>query len=95
MPTKTYLIPKSNLRVFEQGFQRMNELASIFAAEPSEMNGVRATYSIPRNLEGDDILIYIMLAFGNKRMSDQKNFDHQKYIDLRNKKARIVEIPNQ
>jgi len=58
-------------------------------------NGVRATYSIPRNLEGDDILIYIMLAFGNKRMGDQKNFDHQKYIDLRNQKARIVEIQNQ
>jgi hypothetical protein len=58
-------------------------------------NGVRATYSIPKNLEGDDILIYIMLAFGNKRMSDQKNFDHQKYIDLRNKKARVVEMPNQ
>ena len=58
-------------------------------------NGVRATYSIPKNLEGDDILIYIMLAFGNKRMSDQKNFEHQKYIDLRNKKARIVKIPNQ
>ena len=58
-------------------------------------NGVRATYSIPRNLEGDDILIYIMLAFGNKRMSEQKNFDHRKYIDLRNKKARIVETANQ
>ena len=58
-------------------------------------NGVRATYSIPKNLEGDDILIYIMLAFGNKRMSEQKNFDHQKYIDLRNKKARVIEIPNQ
>ena len=58
-------------------------------------NGVRATYSIPKNLEGDDILIYIMLAFGNKRMSEQKNFDHQKYIDLRNKKACIIEIPNQ
>ena len=58
-------------------------------------NGVRATYSIPRNLEGDDILIYIMLAFGNKCMSDQKNFDHRKYIDLRNKKARIVETANQ
>jgi hypothetical protein len=58
-------------------------------------NGVRATYSIPRNLEGDDILIYIMLAFGNKRMSDQKNFDHSKYIDLRNNKARVVEMPNQ
>ena len=58
-------------------------------------NGVRATYSIPKNLEGDDILIYIMLAFGNKRMSDQKNFDHRKYIDLRNKKARIVETVNQ
>lgn len=58
-------------------------------------NGVRATYSIPKSLEGDDILIYIMLAFGNKRMSDQKNFDHSKYIDLRNKNARIVEIPNQ
>jgi len=58
-------------------------------------NGVRATYSIPKNLEGDDILIYIMLAFGNKRMSEQKNFDHQKYIDLRNKNARVVEIPNQ
>ncbi len=58
-------------------------------------NGVRATYSIPRNLESDDILIYIMLAFGNKRMSDQKNFDHQKYIDLRNKKVRIVETANQ
>ena len=41
MPTKTYLIPKSNLKVFEQGFQRMNELASIFAAEPSEMRVVR------------------------------------------------------
>lgn len=41
MPTKTYIIPKSNLRVFEQGFQRMNELASIFAAEPSEMRVVR------------------------------------------------------
>ena len=35
-------------------------------------NGMRATYSIPKSLEGDDILIYIMLAFGNKRMSDQK-----------------------
>lgn len=58
-------------------------------------NGVRATYSIPKSLEGDDILIYIMLAFGNKRMSDQKNFDHSKYIDLRNKNARVVEIPNQ
>lgn len=58
-------------------------------------NGVRATYSIPKNLEDDDILIYIMLAFGNKRMSDQKNFDHSKYIDLRNKNARVVEIPNQ
>ena len=41
MPTKTYLIPKNNLKVFEQGFQRMNELASIFAAEPSEMRIVR------------------------------------------------------
>jgi len=58
-------------------------------------NGVRATYTIPKNLEGDDILIYIMLAFGNKCMSDLKNFDHQKYIDLRNKKARIVETTNQ
>jgi hypothetical protein len=58
-------------------------------------NGVRATYSIPKNLEGDDILIYIMLAFGNKRMSEQKNFDHQKYIDLRNKNARVVEMINQ
>ena len=58
-------------------------------------NGVRATYSIPKSLEGDDILFYIMLAFGNKRMSDQKNFDHSKYIDLRNKNARVVEIPNQ
>ena len=58
-------------------------------------NGVRATYSIPKSLEGDDILIYIMLAFGNKRMSDQKNFDHNKYIDLRNNNARVVEIPNQ
>ena len=58
-------------------------------------NGVRATYSIPKSLEGDDILIYIMLTFGNKRMSDQKNFDHSKYIDLRNKNARVVEIPNQ
>jgi hypothetical protein len=58
-------------------------------------NGVRATYSIPKSLEGDDILIYIMLAFGNKHMSDQKNFDHSKYIDLRNKNARVVEIPNQ
>lgn len=56
-------------------------------------NGVRAIYSIPKSLEGDDILIYIMLAFGNKRMSDQKNFDHSKYIDLRNKNARVVEIP--
>ena len=58
-------------------------------------NGVRATYSIPKSLEGDDILVYIMLAFGNKRLSEQKNFDHQKYIDLRNKKARIVETANQ
>ena len=58
-------------------------------------NGMRATYSIPKNLEGDDILIYIMLAFGNKRMSEQKNFDHQKYIDLRNKNARVVEMINQ
>ncbi len=58
-------------------------------------NGVRATYSIPKSLEGDDILIYIMLAFGNKRMSDQKNFDHSKYIDLRNKNARVVEMTNQ
>lgn len=58
-------------------------------------NGVRATYSIPKNLKGDDILIYIMLAFGNKCMSDQKNFDHQKYIDLRNKKVCIVETTNQ
>ena len=58
-------------------------------------NGVRATYSIPMNLEGDDILIYIMLAFGNKRMSEQKNFDHGKYIDLRNNKARVVEMPKQ
>lgn len=41
MPTKTYLIPKNKLKVFEQGFQRMNELASIFAAEPSEMRVVR------------------------------------------------------
>ena len=41
MPTKTYLIPKNTLKVFEQGFQRMNELASIFAAEPSEMRVVR------------------------------------------------------
>mgnify|MGYP000881311906 FL=1 len=95
MPTKTYLIPKSNLRVFEQGFQRMNELASIFAAESSEMNGVRATYSVPASLESNDVLIYIMLTFGNKRMSEQKNFDHQKYIDLRNNKARVVEMSNQ
>ena len=58
-------------------------------------NGVRATYSIPKSLEGDDILIYIMLTFGNKRMSDQKNFDHSTYIDLRNKKACIVETTNQ
>ena len=58
-------------------------------------NGVRATYSIPMNLEGDDILIYIMLAFGNKHMSEQKNFDHQKYIDLHNKNARVVEMSNQ
>jgi hypothetical protein len=58
-------------------------------------NGVRATYSIPKSLEGDDILIYIMLAFGNKRMSEQKNFDHGKYIDLRNNKARVVEMSNQ
>ena len=36
-----------------------------------------------------------MLTFGNKRMSEQKNFDHRKYIDLRNKKARVVEMPNQ
>jgi hypothetical protein len=58
-------------------------------------NGVRATYSVPVSLEGNDVLIYIMLAFGNKRMSDQKNFDHSKYIDLRNKNARVVKIPNQ
>jgi len=58
-------------------------------------NGMRATYSIPKSLEGDDILIYIMLAFGNKRMSDQKNFDHHKYIDLRNGKARVVEMIKQ
>ena len=41
MPTKTYLIPKSKLKVFEQGFQRMNELAAIFAAEASEMRIIR------------------------------------------------------
>ena len=58
-------------------------------------NGVRATYSIPKSLEGDDILVYIMLAFGNKRMSDQKNFDHHKYIELRNGKARVVEMTKQ
>ena len=58
-------------------------------------NGVRATYSVPASLESDDVLIYIMLAFGNKRMSEQKNFDHQKYIDLRNNKARVVEMPKQ
>lgn len=58
-------------------------------------DGVRGTYSVPKSLEGDDILVYIMLAFGNKRMSEQKNFDHQKYIDLRNKKARVVEMSNQ
>ena len=58
-------------------------------------NGVRATYSVPANLESDDVLIYIMLAFGNRRMSEQKNFDHGKYIDLRNKKARVVEMSNQ
>ena len=58
-------------------------------------NGVRATYSVPASLESDDVLIYIMLSFGNKRMSEQKNFDHQKYIDLRNKNARVVEMSNQ
>ena len=58
-------------------------------------NGVRGTYSIPKSLEGDDILFYIMLSFGNKRMSEQKNFDHGKYIDLRNNKARVVEMSNQ
>ena len=58
-------------------------------------NGVRATYSVPASLENDDVLIYIMLTFGNKRMSEQKNFDHSKYIDLRNNKARVVEMSNQ
>lgn len=58
-------------------------------------NGVRATYSVPAGLKGNDVLIYIMLAFGNKRMSEQKNFDHGKYIDLRNNKARVVEMSNQ
>lgn len=58
-------------------------------------NGVRATYSVPASLENDDVLIYIMLTFGNKRMSEQKNFDHGKYIDLRNNKARVVEMSNQ
>lgn len=58
-------------------------------------NGVRATYSVPASLEGDDVLIYIMLTFGNRRISEQKNFDHQKYIDLRNKKARVVEMSKQ
>ncbi len=50
MPTKTYLIPKNNLKVFEQGFQRMNELASIFAAEASEMRIVREI-ELPMNNE--------------------------------------------
>jgi len=58
-------------------------------------NGVRATYSVPASLESDDVLIYIILTFGNKRMSEQKNFDHSKYIDLRNNKARVVEMSNQ
>jgi hypothetical protein len=56
---------------------------------------VRSTYSVPASLESNDVLIYIMLTFGNKRMSEQKNFDHQKYIDLRNNKARVVEMSNQ
>jgi len=50
MPTKTYLIPKSKLKVFEQGFQRLNELASIFAAEASEMRIVRE-FELPMNNE--------------------------------------------
>ena len=58
-------------------------------------NGVRATYSVPASLEREDVLTYIMLAFGNTRMSEQKNFDHGKYIELRNGKTRVVEITNQ
>jgi hypothetical protein len=56
MPTKTYLIPKSKLKVFEQGFQRMNELASIFAAEASEMRVVREI-ELPMN---NEVYLYIM-----------------------------------
>jgi hypothetical protein len=52
MPTKTYLIPKSNLKVFEQGFQRMNELASIFAAEPSERYNLRGKVKGHETFEG-------------------------------------------